>query len=134
MAAEPFIVDLVAKLTALLREARTLPPVYGYLPDDVAHLPVLVVGRPDLTDSGTPAVMTQRVDVVLLGRRIADEDAQAELNGLGDECFDTLGGTRGVKVGIDALRCVEVRAGSVSVAGQDMPAYSFTVARDVITC
>jgi hypothetical protein len=133
MAAEPFIVEFRRQLRDLLRSEGPVP-VYGYLPDDVAHLPVCVVGRPSTVESGTPAVMTQSLDVMLLGRRIADEDAQTELDGLGDEIFEVLGATRGVKVGADMFRCLEVRSGTVSVAGQEIPAYSFTVARDIITC
>jgi hypothetical protein len=78
---------------------RCSVPVYGYLPDDVAHLPCLAVGRPSARDSGTPAVMTMTLDATLLGRRISDEDSQAELDALADELFDVAGCTRGVKIG-----------------------------------
>jgi len=123
-----------AKVRDLLRTEGTLP-VYGYLPDDPAHLPCYVVGRPDITESGQSAVMSLSVDVFVLGRRIADDDAQAELDGYGDEAFDIFGGTRGVKIGDgQLLACRAVTAATVVVAGVDIPCYSLSVDTDILTC
>lgn len=133
---ESFIVDLRRDLRDLLR-AECSTPVYGYLPDDVAHLPCLAVGRPGARDSGTPAVMTMSADITLLGRRISDEDSQAELDALADEVFDALGCTRNVKIGADQPRfavCRSFRPGTAIVAGLEYPAYLFTVDVDILTC
>ena len=130
-----FIADLRRQLRDLMRREGNLP-VYGYLPDDVAHLPCTVIGRPSIGESGTPAVMTMSVDVYVLGRRLSDEDAQAELDAYADEAFDVLGATRGVKINDQPqlARCVDVSPGTVNVAGLEMPVYSFSVAYDVMTC
>ena len=125
----------VRRAVAKLLEVEGSVPVYAYLPDDPAHVPCYVVGRPSINESDLAAVMTVTLDVMVLGRRLADEDAQAELDTLGDEAFDIVGGTRGVKV-LDAqlLRCTNVRPLAVFVAGTEMPAYALTVAIDIITC
>lgn len=133
---ESFIVDLRRDVRDLLR-AECSTPVYGYLPDDVAHLPCLAVGRPGGRDSGTPAVMRMSLDITLLGRRISDEDSKAELDALADEVFDALGCTRNVKIGADQPRfavCRSFRPGTAIVAGLEYPAYLFTVDVDILTC
>ena len=72
------------------------------------------------------------MDISLLGRRTGDSDAQVELDNYADECFDAFGGTRGVKVGDgQLLACREVRPGVITVAGNDMPAYLFSVTLDI---
>jgi hypothetical protein len=109
-------------------------PVYLWLPDDVAHLPVHVVGRPAIRESGTAAVLTMELGVTLLGRRISDDDAQAELDALADELMKTLGGTRSREVGGMHLRCVGMDPGTVTVAGSEIPAYVATVNSEAITC
>src|SRR5438552_13568580 len=101
-------------------------PTYGHLPDDVAHVPCLVVGRPTIGESGIPAVMTMRLEVLVLGRRLNDNDAQAELDAIADETFDVLGATRGTKLGDRLLSCTEVRPLSVLVAGLEYPAYALS--------
>lgn len=131
---ESFITTLRRQVRDLLRTEGTLP-VYGHLPDDVAHLPCYVVGRPSITESGTAAVMTVSMDVIVLGRRVADEDAQAELDGYGDEAFDIFGCTRGVKIADgQLLACRSVTPATVNVAGLDIPCYSLSVDTDILTC
>lgn len=131
---ESFITTLRRQVRDLFRAEGTLP-VYGYLPDDVAHLPCYVVGRPNIAESGISAVMTVSMDVIVLGRRVADEDAQAELDGYGDEAFDVLGCTRGVKIADgQLLACRSVTAATVVVAGMDIPCYSLSVDTDILTC
>lgn len=129
-----FITDLRRALTGLLREECSIP-VYGWLPDDVAHLPVLVVGRPSLRESILPTVMRQECDITLLGRRINNEDAQAQLDALADETLNALGGTAGTKILESHLVALTVEVpATVLVAGNEYPAYLFTVAYDVSTC
>ena len=48
----------------------TSVPVYWWLPDDPAHLPCHVVGRPAVRESVTPGVATLELAVTLLGRRV----------------------------------------------------------------
>ena len=133
---ERFIVEFREQVTDLLRSTCSVP-VYGWLPDDVAHLPVIAVGRPGERESGTPTVGTMSLDITLLGRRIADEDSQAELDALADELWGALGYTRGVKIGATQprlLTCHTFRPGTALVAGLDYPAYLFTVTIDISVC
>lgn len=120
-------------VTDLLAE-RCTPAVYGYLPDDVAHLPCLVVGRVSMREANVPAVMRMSLDVTLLGRRVADEDAQRELDVYLDELFAILGGTRGVKVNDNHIACRGVVPAQVAVAGDTFPAYIATVTMDALSC
>lgn len=107
---------------------------YTYLPDDPGHLPCYVVGRPSIREGLTSGVMLMSVDVTLLGRRISDEDSQAELDAYGDQLFTVLGGTRNVKVDGTYLRCELLLPATVIVAGMEFPAYIATVSTETLTC
>ena len=74
------------------------------------------------------------LDVTLLGRRISDDDSQAELDALADQMFSTLGGTRLVRVDGLAMRCELMLPGTVLVAGLEYPAYIASVSTDTVTC
>ena len=127
-------IQWMRRMVATLLSETCTPPVYSYLPDDVAHLPCLVVGRPSMRETGTPIVMRQTLDVTLLGRRISDEDSQAELDAYADELFDALGATRGVKVDTSMLTCRTFVPGTVLVASSEYPAYLATVTIDITSC
>lgn len=128
-----FVVAFRKAVTDLVRDRGSVP-TYGFLPDDVAHLPCHVVGRPTIIESGTPAMMTLTLDVTLLGRRINDQDSQAELDALADQMFDLLGGTRNVKVPDGHVRCTQLLPATVFVAGNECPAYIASVSQDAISC
>ena len=128
-----FVVAFRRAVTDLIRD-RGAVPTYGYLPDDVAHLPCYVVGRPTIIESATPAVMTLTLDVTLLGRRINDQDSQAELDALADQLFDVLGGTRNVRVADNHVRCTQLLPATVFVANSECPAYIASVSQDAISC
>jgi hypothetical protein len=128
-----FIAPFRAAVLSLV-EDRASVAVYSYLPNDVTELPCYVVGRPSVRESGTAAVMTLTLDVTLLGRRISDEDAQAELDVLADELFDLLGGTRNVFVDSGHLRCTGITPGMVVVAGLETPAYVAGISMDALSC
>ena len=72
--------------------------------------------------------------VTLLGRRVADEDAQMQLLALGDELFKVLGGTKNREVNGLFLRCESLDPGTVFVAGVEIPAYVATVDTEDLTC
>ena len=112
----------------------TSVPVYGYLPDDVAHLPCHVVGRPAIRESGRPALLTLELGVTLLGRRVSDRDAQEELDALADELVKALGGTRSRELDGLHLRMTALDPGTATVAGVDIPAYVATVDTEALTC
>ena len=112
----------------------TSVPVYWWLPDDVAHLPCHVVGRPSVRESVTPGVATLELPVTLLGRRVSDEDAQAQLDALGDELLKVLGGSKNRKVNGLFLRCTVLDPATAFVAGTEIPAYVATVDSEDLTC
>ena len=130
---DQFIVPFRRVVAALVRE-RTGLATYSYLPDDVAHLPCHVIGRPSMREFDTKGVMTMTLDVTLLGRRISDEDSQMELDVLADQLFVALGGTRNVKVDQGHLRCGLMLPGTVLVAGVEYPAYIASVSQEAMSC
>lgn len=127
------IVEFRRAVTELLARTSSVP-VIGYLPDDVAELPCLVVGRPSIQETATPALMRLSLDVSLLGRRVSDNDSQAELDALADQMFTNLGGTRNVKRNDLIMRCTLILPATVIVAGSEYPAYLATVTTDAMTC
>ena len=64
----------------------------------------------------------------------ADEDAQAQLDALGDELLKVLGGSKNRQVNGLFLRCTSLDAGTVFVAGTEYPAYLATVDTEDLTC
>lgn len=131
---ETFITDFRRRVANHLRAECTSLPVFKYLPDDPAHIPCAVVGRPRLAEAAQPAVMDLSLDVAVLGRRVADDDAQAELDALTDDVVDAWGGTRGVKVDDVSFHQTGVEPGTVLVAGVEYPAYLVTVESSVMSC
>jgi len=131
--ADSFLADF-RRLVADVVTERCSPPMYRYLPDDVAHLPVIVVGRPSALPGSISAVMRMSLDVTLLGRRISDDDSQAELDAYGDELWFAFGGTRGIKVNDEHLACRAVEPGTVIVAALEYPAYTITITLDTLSC
>lgn len=129
-----FLAEFRASVHALVEDCGSVE-TYSYLPNDVTALPCHVIGRPSARESGlAPVVMTLTLDVTLLGRRIRDEDAQAELDVLVDELFDLLGGTRSVVLTGGHLRCTDITPGTVLVAGVETPTYVASVSMDVLSC
>ena len=117
----------------LLRD-KTSIPVYRYLPDDVAHLPCHVVGRPALRPGSQPAVGTLELSITLCGRRVSDDDSQAELDALADELVAAVGGTRSVLLDGQHIVSIGVEPVTVFVAGTEIPAYQATVTTETLTC
>lgn len=101
-------------------------PVYRYLPGSADELPCLVVGRPDAgTDDDVAAVVQATCSVFALGRRDNDDDAQAELDRLGDyllTTFWTPAPVEGLVVLLD-----DVTATQTEVAGLVIASYTAAV-------
>lgn len=115
----------------LLRGAPV--PVSRYLPGSVDDLPSIVVGRPDGTlDPDTNALLALTVPVFALGRVERDDDAQAELDALGDLLLGRFWApppTEGVHLRLDDLT-----ASTVEVAGITIPAYTAAVSARLAFC
>lgn len=99
-------------------------PVWTFLPDDLNEIPCVVVRQP--TMQADVQLYAATVPVIVVGRRLNDEDAQAELDDLADA---VVGGLRGPDVAISTIE-----PGTVTVAELVHPAYSVTVAVGRIDC
>jgi hypothetical protein len=109
----------------MLAETATYP-VYRWLPGSADELPCLVVGRPDAgTDDDVPGVVRATCNVTALGRRDNDDDAQAELDDLGDYLLSTFW----TPEPYEALSVLldDVTATQTEVAGLVIPSYTAAV-------
>lgn len=127
------IVEFRASVHALLDRDHHLP-VSLYAPDDVTLLPCLVVGAPTVRESRTPGVSTLSLPVYVLGRRLGDDDSQAELDTEADLALSVLGGSKSRQSGSATLRCVSATPGVTTVAGADVPTYVLAVEAEYATC
>jgi hypothetical protein len=112
-------------------------PVHRYLPDDVAELPCIAVPRPRLTP-GDKAMITAAVVVLVVGRRLNDDDSQAELDDVADLVIERFGGiTRSIATEHPLVRrlvCDDVTPNTTVVAGLDYPAYALTITAHMTSC
>jgi hypothetical protein len=110
-------------------------PLWDVLPDDVAELPCLVVGRPSARQTSTAVVFDLGLQVFVIGRRQQAGAAEAELVELADDVMTALGGTRGKRApsgGTIAVTRADPRI--LTIAGQDCPAYTVEVEASATTC
>jgi hypothetical protein len=118
-----FRADLRAWLSDTLPLVDVELPVVAFLPDDIAELPVVVIGRTGMIASeGVMATFTVWVDLV--GRRLADEDAQVELDTLGDGLLAAL------SVLPANMHLLGIDPQIVTIAGLEYPVHRATVAVD----
>lgn len=111
-------------------------PTYSRIPDDVAALPAVVVGRPSLGPGDETVISDLSLDVWAIGRRVDAGDPEGELDGLADEILDAFGGTRAVRHSASGfvLEVVDVTGRTVDVGGLTHPAYTLTVETSTVTC
>lgn len=108
-------------------------PVHRWLPDDVAELPCIGVTRPSLSpdDAAPGAIITGAVPVMVVGSRLNDTSAQADLDTTTDEIIQRFGGlAKVIRIEdplINSVRLDAVTPTTVTVAGQEYPAYDLTV-------
>ena len=117
--------------------ATALPNVAGWdvIPDDVNELPCYVVGRPGGRPANEKIVMDLSLQVFILGRRQQAGGSEDELVALADDVFTALGGTRGTKSPSGEVVTVSrVDPRTLSIAGNDVPAYSIEVTASAATC
>jgi hypothetical protein len=87
-----------------------------------------------MRETGTAIVMRESLDVTLLGRRISDEDSQAELDALGDELSTPSGPPAASRSTTSLLTCRTFVPGTVVVGSSEYPAYLATVTIDIMSC
>lgn len=119
----------------MIREARQvvlgkltgLPwPVYPYIPEDVNEIPCVVVGRPSIDQllDFQPGDFTTEIPVMVLGSRINDQDAQDQMDLVGDI----------VIARFYATHQFQVTSTLEMVAGLTYPAYTITVSIRLQIC
>lgn len=95
-------------------------PIHRLLPADVADVPAVVVGRPGIEYDGRVEVTS--ITVYVMGRTLADDDAQDELDELADTVLDALLGWN------EDFEISTVTPGLVAVGqGSSFPDYEVTL-------
>lgn len=108
--------------------------VWSTIPDDVAELPCVVIGLPELTPE-SDVVFAATCDVYVIGSRSGGSGCEDELVTLTDVVLDAFGGSRGVKSSTVGVIAVDtVRPTRLEIGGQQFPAYSLGVAASLTTC
>jgi hypothetical protein len=110
--------------------------VWDTIPDDIAELPCIVIGRPAATPSPDPGVFEMVAEVFVIARRQQAGDYEKELLDLVDNLWQLLGGTTGSELGGTpyniSLRGLVPRI--LTVAGNEIIAYAVGVVTSESTC
>ena len=106
--------------------------VYLYLPSSADDVPCYVVGRPSTREGSARSMLEVRIPVYGLGRTLRDDDAQAELDAMGDRLHELL--WKPPQSAGSSLRLEGCEATVVPVAGVDIPAYTGTVVYAAAYC
>ena len=129
------LAEFRAEVVAVL--AVALPDVaqWDEIPDDIAEVPCLVVGRPGARQTSTAVVFDLDLPVYVIGRRQRAGGAEDELTELADNVLAALGGTRGARAphGL-TVAVVRIDPRQLSIAGQECPAYAVQVEASATTC
>lgn len=109
-------------------------PTYLYLPGSTEELPCYVVGRPEVSEGDTRAIVATSVPVHVLGRTATsrDADAQRELDAAADAVIVALWNPSSDPS--ISMRLTEARPVVISIAGLDVPAYTVLVAVEATFC
>lgn len=127
--------DFVAVVADLA--AKYSLPVVATIPDDIAHVPCVVVGRVQSSPAEAAMVFDLSLELYLIGRRQRADDPLGldghlltDLDGLAD----TFGGTRGITYQSWHLALTDVLPTVVSIAGLEYEAYQMTIESSTSTC
>lgn len=121
----------------ILTLSQTMPeaPLWPEIPEDVAEVPCIVVGRSGGRESAQAVVFDLDLIVWVIGRRQKAGGAEDELDLLTDQVFDALGGTKGTKSpNGTVIAATRVDPRVVNIAGQECPASAVAVVASAVTC
>lgn len=111
--------------------------VHAFLPDDIGALPCIAVLRPHLSP-GEQRLTNAAVTVLIVGRRVGNDDAQAELDQVTDTVIARFGGlNHAVYLESDLihrLALTDVAPRTVTVSGTDYDAYALTLDATFTAC
>ena len=106
--------------------------VYRWLPAAVDDVPCYVVGRPSSREGTSRAMCQVTVPVYALGRTLRDDEAQAELDAMGDRLHELL--WKPPQTPGTSLRLERCDATVIQIAGVDIPAYTASVVTATAYC
>lgn len=106
--------------------------VYRWLPGSADDVPCYVVGRPYSREGDSRAMLVVVVPVYALGRTLRDDEAQAELDAMGDRLHELL--WKPPQTPHTSLRLERCDATVVPVAGVEIPAYTAQVVTTTAYC
>jgi len=128
------IVEFRNACRTLLEDQSDLP-VYDYVPEDVAHLPCIVVGRPEVTENNRQAaVFDLDLDLWVIGNRNTAGDTALQLDEATDSIVALFGGTRSTSAAGVSLQVASVSARTVEIAATTYPCYTVNVETSTYTC
>lgn len=118
-----------------LAETGSLP-VVRTIPDDIAHVPCVVIGRVRGEPGENPAAEELSTEIYVIGRRQRADDPVAvngELDHHCDEIYSIFGATRGTTHGGWTLVAGPREPSVIQIAGLDHEAYQITVRASHVT-
>lgn len=107
-----------------IRDQSSPWPVYTYKPDTVTEVPAVVVDRPAIDVNVQMYLFT--FPVVVIGRALANVDAQTELDDVTSWMVRNIPGPQ--------FAVIRVQAATATVADTTFPAYEITVTCGVTYC
>ncbi len=113
---------------------QSVVPVVEFVPDDVANVPCVVVGRPDVRAGDAPTLFDLDLDLWVIGNRNVVGGTGDQLDEMTDEILATFGGTRSTSFGGVPLQATSVSARTVDIANFTYPCYTITVETTTHTC
>lgn len=129
------LAELRAAVVAVLKDKLALP-IWDIIPDDIAELPCIVVAMPGARETSTAVIFDVTLDVVVIARRQQAGGNEVELVTLADEVWTTLGATRGVRhePGDLVIAVTRLDPRTITIAGQECPAYIISVESSIASC
>ena len=106
--------------------------VYRWLPASADDVPCYVVGRPGTREGQSRAMLQSTVPVYALGRTLRDDEAQAELDAMGDRLHELL--WKPPQSPGMSLRLERCDATVIQIAGVEIPAYTASVITAAAYC
>lgn len=129
------IVEFRAAVVAVLVDAfGSSTPIFDELPDDLAQLPAIVVGRVDVSEGDASIVADLSLDVWLIGRRVNVDAPGLQLDQLADQVLSTFNAWRSLRAYDHDLQLSAVNARTLTVGSSTYPAYTATVDTSITTC
>jgi len=109
-------------------------PIFQYLPQSADDLPCVVVGRPDVDEGETRALLAITVPLYVLGRTSTarHDAAQAELDAVADQVLNLF--WKPQQPSGYSLRLSRIRATVVPVAALEIPAYTAQISASTTYC